>query len=68
MVDLPAKGADPIRINAHGKTLVIRKAASGRDWVATLGGRVRWGRRCEMAVDIAYFLDTGGLPPKGESW
>lgn len=47
-----------MNIEAHGKTLVIRKAKIGRDWILKLGSRIRWGNRKEVLEDITYFQET----------
>ena len=66
---LPKRGEAPLKIEAHGRTLIVQK--SGRDWSARLDGytRMRFGNAREICEDIATFAQNGTLPDtSGKGW
>ncbi len=64
-MQLPLNG-DKLTVFAFGKTLTVARNSSGRDYHAFIekGGRTRFGNAAEIRQDVAYFMESGNLPPR----
>ncbi len=66
---LPNKG-EALTIQAYGKTLTIKRNASGVDWhaFASDSRHTRFGNASEIRSDMAHFIETGTLPRSKTCW